>query len=290
MYQPRMVVFRGGLVWWLGNLRRRKGGESWELGTYAQQRMHWIIFIPIAFLAGSIPFGLLIGKVNGIDIREHGSGNIGATNLGRVLGRRFFFACFFLDMFKGLVPTLLAGHFMGTLGTLRVETEDALWWLAVMVAAVLGHMFSPWIGFKGGKGVATGLGALIGLFPAMALPAAGALLVYMMVLMLWRYISLASCSAAASLPLWTWVVFAQYRTLMLRQQSTRTDWDRLTIEQVELAKGDIPNFGMPFFAVSIALALLVILKHRANLSRISRGEEPKVGERALTQETTESGS
>lgn len=241
--------------------------------------MHWSIFIPIAYLAGSIPFGLLIGKVNGIDIREHGSGNIGATNLGRVLGRRFFFTCFFLDMLKGLLPTLLAGHFMGTLVTLRVETGDAFWWLAVMVAAVLGHMFSPWIGFKGGKGVATGLGALIGVFPAMALPAAGALLVYMMVLMLWRYISLASCSAAASLPLWTWVTFAQYRTLMLRQQSTRTDWDRLTIEQVQMAQADIPNYGMPFFAVSIALALLVIYKHRTNLSRISRGEEPKLGER-----------
>lgn len=240
--------------------------------------MHWSIFIPIAFLCGSIPFGLLIGKVNGVDIRKHGSGNIGATNLGRVLGRRFFFACFFLDMLKGLVPTALAGHFMGTLGTLRVETSDAGWWLAVMFAAVLGHMFTPWLGFKGGKGVATGLGALIGVLPAMALPATGALVVYMVVLLLWRYISLASCSAAASLPLWVWVVFAQYRTLMLRQQSTRTDWERLTIEQVEMAKADIPNYGMPFFAVSIVLALLVIYKHRTNLSRISRGEEPRIGE------------
>lgn len=247
--------------------------------------MHWFYFIPIAYLSGSIPFGLLIGKINGIDIREHGSGNIGATNLGRVLGRRFFFACFFLDMLKGLLPTLLAGHFMGTLGTLRVETGDAFWWLAVMVAAVLGHMFSPWIGFKGGKGVATGLGALIGVFPAMALPAAGALMVYLIVLTLWRYVSLASCSAAASLPLWTWVVFAQYRTLMLRQRSTALDWERLTIEQVEMAKGDIPNYGIPFFVVTIALALLVIYKHRTNLSRISRGEEPKVGERPQTPET-----
>lgn len=245
--------------------------------------MLWSIFIPIAFLCGSIPFGFLIGKANGIDIRKHGSGNIGATNLGRVLGRRFFFTCFFLDMLKGLLPTVFAGHFMGTLGTLQVQGPDAFWWLAVMFATVLGHMFTPWLGFKGGKGVATGLGALIGVFPAMTLPAAGALLVYMMVLLLWRYVSLASCSAAASLPLWAWIVFAHYQTLMTRQMSSRTDWERLTIEQAEMAKGDIPNFGMPFFAVSIVLALLVIYKHRTNLARINRGEEPKIGERTSDQ-------
>jgi glycerol-3-phosphate acyltransferase PlsY len=240
--------------------------------------MHWAYFIPIAFLCGSIPFGFLIGKINGVDIREHGSGNIGATNLGRVLGRRFFFGCFFLDMFKGLLPTALAGHFMGTLGTLRVESADAYWWLAVMFASVFGHMFTPWLGFKGGKGVATGLGALIGVFPPMAFPAAGALVVYMVVLMLWRYVSLASCFAAGSLPLWVWVVFAQYQTLMERQASQRTDWDRLTIEQVEQIKAGIPNYGTPFFIVALLMAVLVIYKHRANLSRILQGNEPQIGE------------
>ncbi len=240
--------------------------------------MHWVYFIPIAYLCGSIPFGVLIGKINGIDIREHGSGNIGATNLGRVLGRRFFFGCFILDMGKGLMPTLFAGHFMGTLGTLQVSTSDAYWWLAVMVAAVLGHMYSPWIGFKGGKGVATALGALIGVSPAMTLPAAGALVVYLMVLMLWRYVSLASCFAAGSLPLWVWVVFAQYHTLMVRKASTRTDWDQLPLQEIESIKQGIPNFGTPFFLVSLGLAALVIYKHRSNLGRIMRGEEPMLGE------------
>ena len=249
--------------------------------------MHWSIFIPIAFLSGSIPFGFLIGKVNGIDIRQHGSGNIGATNLGRALGRHFFFTCFSLDMLKGLIPTLIAGHFMDTLGKLRVESTDAYWWMSIMIFAVLGHMFTPWLGFKGGKGVATGLGALIGVFPAMTIPASGALLVYLMVASLWRYVSLASCSAAASLPLWVWVVFAQYRTVMLRQQSTRTDWDRLPAEQIELLKANIPNYGIPFFIISIAVALLVIYKHRSNLGRITRGEEPKIGE--LARESGESG-
>lgn len=239
--------------------------------------MPWPILVIFAFLCGSIPFGYLIGRINGVDIREHGSGNIGATNLGRVLGRRFFFVCFFLDMTKGMTPTLLAGHFLGTLGTLRVEPSDAYLWMAVMVASVLGHMFTPWLGFRGGKGVATGLGALVGIFPAMTIPAVGALVVYLMVLTLWRYVSLASCSAAASLPLWTWVVFAQYQTLMTRQASKRTDWDSLTIDEIEMIKSDIPNYGTPFFFVCLLVAVLVIYKHRANLGRISRGQEPKVG-------------
>lgn len=237
----------------------------------------WWMFIPVAFLAGSIPFGFLIGKINSVDIRTVGSGNIGATNLGRVLGRRFFFACFFLDMFKGMLPALIAGHLMGTLGTMRVGTTDAYWWMGVMIAAVLGHMFTPWLGFKGGKGVATGLGAMIGVMPAMALPASGALIVYLMVAFLWRYVSLASSAAAASLPLWVWMVFAQYHTLMVRQSSMRTDWDSLPASEIELIKSGIPNYGMPFFVVSLGLAILVIYKHRTNLGRIIRGTEPQIG-------------
>jgi len=239
--------------------------------------VHWWYFIPIAFVAGSIPFGFLIGKARGVDIRKVGSCNIGATNLGRALGRRYFFGCFFLDVTKGMMPTLLAGHFMGTLGTMRVETGDAFWWLSIMVAAVLGHIFTPWLGFKGGKGVATALGAMIGIMPAMTLPASGALLVYLMVLMLWRYVSLASTIAAASLPVWTLLIFAQYHTLMERQASTRTDWETLTKVEIEQIRGGIPNYGMPFFIISLALAILVIYKHRANLQRIMQGEEPQIG-------------
>ena len=151
------------------------------------------------------------------------------------------------------------------------------WWLMVMIASVLGHMFTPWLGFKGGKGVATGLGAMIGVLPAMTIPATGGFVVFMMVLILWRYVSLASCCAAASLPLWTWFAFAQYQTMMTRRASTRTDWDRLTAEQIELIKGDIPNFGMPFFLMSLALAFLVIYKHKDNLGRIMIGDEPQIG-------------
>jgi len=239
--------------------------------------MQWWYFIPIAFVAGSIPFGFLIGKARGIDIRKVGSCNIGATNLGRALGRRYFFGCFLLDMTKGMMPTLIAGHYMGTLGTMRVETSDAFWWVAVMASAVLGHMFTPWLGFKGGKGVATALGAMIGVIPAMTIPAAGALVVYLVVLILWRYISLASTVAAASLPLWVWLVFAQYKTLMERQASTRTDWEQLSASEIELIKNGIPNYGMPFLIVALGLAILVIYKHRENLGRIMAGVEPQIG-------------
>lgn len=239
--------------------------------------MHWWIFIPLSFLAGSIPFGYLIGRAKSIDIRTVGSGNIGATNLGRALGKRFFYACFFLDMTKGMMPTLIAGYYMHTLGTMRVGTSDAYWWLAVMIAAVLGHMFTPWLGFKGGKGVATGLGAMVGVLPAMAMPATGGLIVFLVVLMLWRYVSLASSAAAASLPMWTWLVFSQYQTLMTRQASTQMGWENFSVEQIEQIKSDIPNYGVPFFIVSLMLAILVIYKHRSNLGRIMVGIEPQIG-------------
>ncbi|MDF1808337.1 MAG: glycerol-3-phosphate 1-O-acyltransferase PlsY [Phycisphaerales bacterium] len=241
--------------------------------------MQWWMFIPIAFVSGSIPFGYLIGKINGVDIRTKGSGNIGATNLGRVLGRRFFYACFSLDFAKGMFPTLIAGNMMGTLGTLRVESPDAFWWLGVMVAAVLGHMFTPWLKFKGGKGVATAMGALVGILPAMTLPATGALVVYLVVVLLWRYVSLASCTAAASLPLWVWMVFAQYKTLMERQASTSTNWESLSTDQVQMIKSDIPNYGTPFFIVTLLLAIMVIYKHKTNLGRIMRGQEPQIRSR-----------
>ena len=247
----------------------------------------WWMFIPIAFFAGSVPFGYLIGKVNGIDIRTVGSGNIGATNLGRALGKRFFYACFLLDMTKGLMPTLIAGHFMGTLGTLRIDSTDAFWWLGVMIATVLGHMFTPWLGFKGGKGVATGLGAMIGVMPAMTIPAAGALVVFLVVLTLWRYVSLASSVAAASLPMWTLLAFAQYKVLMTRQASTRMDWETLPMEQIEQIKGGIPNYGTPFLVVSIVLAILVIFKHRGNLGRIMQGIEPQIGEEKIKNRAPE---
>ena len=110
--------------------------------------MLWLL-LPLGFLLGSIPFGLILGKLKGVDIREHGSGNIGSTNVFRTLGKQSGILCLILDFSKGFIPVLLAVKLTpdNTLGqTIEVATA---------MAAILGHNYSPWISFKGGKGIAT---------------------------------------------------------------------------------------------------------------------------------------
>lgn len=235
----------------------------------------WPLFIAIAFLAGSIPFGFLIGAAKGVDLRTVGSKNIGATNLGRTLGKQYFFLCFFLDMLKGLIPTAIVGWQMGLLGKFSMPADQAWWWLGVMAATVLGHMFTPWLGFKGGKGVATGLGAMLGLFPALTVPAVGTLVVFLIVLGLWRYVSAASVAGAASLPLWTWYTHQQQKTLNERLISSRSADPEMAARDIDAM---VPFSGWPFVIVATALALLVIYKHRSNLGRLAAGTEPKVGQ------------
>ena len=227
-----------------------------------------------SFLLGSIPFGFLIARLKGIDLRDHGSGNIGATNLGRVLGRPYFFLCFLLDMSKGLTPTLVAGSMLGTLGQMDIEPSKAWVWLAVMFAAPLGHIFTPWLGFKGGKGVATGMGALIGVMPAMTIPAAGAAVVFIVIVALWRMIGPASAVAAATLPLWTWYSFRQYETLQERRIGSQPQFIELPANELHEM---VPFHGTPFLIAATVLAILVIYKHKANLARTLAGTEPKIG-------------
>lgn len=219
--------------------------------------MIWVVGFIGGLVLGSIPFGVMLGRLKGVDIRARGSGNIGATNVGRVLGTRWFFVCFVLDMLKGLIPTLGAGLGAGTVGRLVLPNDIALAWLAVMVAPVLGHMFSPFLGFRGGKGVATGVGALVGVMPAMTIPAFGGLVAFVVVLALWRYVSAASCVAAASIPIWVYFEFS-----MAEQQERIDDWF---------------GHGWPFLLVGAGVAVLVIWKHRSNLGRLAGGTEPKIG-------------
>ncbi len=237
----------------------------------------WLAFVIGAFLLGSIPFSLLIGLAKGVDIRTVGSKNTGATNLGRALGGRFFALGFTLDMLKGLAPTLAAGALKNALGSFEVPTADAWWWLAVVAASVLGHMFSPWIGFKGGKGVATALGAMLGVFPALGVPVVGAAVVFLGVFMLWRYVSAASIAAAVSLPIWVWLAFG-YATRMAQTRATR----ELAPQTVEAAarvreQAAAALNPWPFMVVAIALAALVIYRHRANIQRLVDGTETRVG-------------
>ena len=221
--------------------------------------MLWPLLISLAFFCGSIPFGLLIGRARGIDIRQHGSKNIGATNVGRVLGRRAGFTCFVLDVLKGLIPALLAGLLAALLRPSPfdgpIAPRDAWLWLAVMGAAVLGHMYSPWVGFKGGKGVATGLGAMLGLYPYMTVPALTAFAIWTLVVTLWRYVSLASIVAALSLPLLVagWSLAGPSRS-------------------VEASL-------LPFIAVAAVLGLLVVWRHRGNIRRLLAGTETAIGPR-----------
>ncbi|MCA9278292.1 MAG: glycerol-3-phosphate 1-O-acyltransferase PlsY [Phycisphaeraceae bacterium] len=217
------------------------------------------VAIAIAFLSGSIPFGVIIARMHGINIREHGSKNIGATNVMRVVGKKPGALCFLLDVLKGFVPTLAGGYFLGALGASQIDTATAWQWLAVMVASVLGHMFSPFVGFKGGKGVATGLGSLLGVFPVLTVPAICAFGVFVVVLKSTMLVGISSCIAALSMPL-----FLLLGTLVLGSLMPRFD-------------------ELPFYITLAGIAALVIYKHRGNLARTLAGTEPKFGSSAAPQ-------
>ncbi len=147
------------------------------------------------YLVGSIPTGYLMGRTRGIDIREHGSGNIGATNVGRVMGRNWGFAAFACDFLKGFLPLFLVRtFFFPDAANLPVSILLVL----CGVAAVLGHNYTPWLGFKGGKGIATSAGVLGALMPWVL---AVALSLWIIAVLVGRVVSIGSLLAAASLPI-----------------------------------------------------------------------------------------
>ena len=204
-----------------------------------------LLLIPIAYLIGSIPFGLLVGWANGIDVRKAGSGNIGATNVGRQLGPKFFWIVYTLDMLKGTLPTLTAGfilHFHAP------DRSTYCLWICVAFAAIFGHVFSLFLKFKGGKGVATSAGMLLGLWPFFTLPAVLGLTVAYLSFKFTRYVSVASMSGAVSLPLF-------YIALGLL-----LGWPIL---------GD----QLPLLIAGVVMALLILIKHRANIARLLAGTE-----------------
>ena len=212
----------------------------------------WCLWVLGAYLIGSIPFGLLIGFARGEDIRESGSGNVGATNAGRVLGRGWGFLCFGLDVCKGLVPTLGYGLWSGLAGAQPAETSGALatlGWLAMGSAAVFGHVFPLWLKFKGGKGVATGLGVWLGFWPVLTLPGVAAVLLWVLVAKRTGYVGLASVAATCSLPI-TGVLSGLW-------------WAR--------GPGELSVYA----GVTMVLALLITVRHKGNLRRLRQGTEPK---------------
>jgi glycerol-3-phosphate acyltransferase PlsY len=198
------------------------------------------LLIAAAFLVGAIPWGLLLTKwIADVDVRTVGSGNVGATNASRVLGRKWGVVVLLLDAAKGVIPVLLFPQIAGRAG---VE------WMSVAcgLAAVLGHVFSPFLRFKGGKGVATSIGAIATLAPTCAL---AIFAVFVIVLVAFGYMSLASVAAAASL---SPSAFLLHRT---------------------------PEF----IAFSALVAAVVIARHRSNLGRIAAGTEPRFLGKKATQ-------
>ena len=196
----------------------------------------------VAYLLGSIPFGLLVARWFGkVDIRTVGSGNIGATNVGRVLGFRFFVAVFLLDFLKGFLPTLylpvLVGRFIG----LNLPDLPVL----VAVAAILGHNFPAYLRFRGGKGVATSLGAVFALDAVASVASATGFVCFLLVT---RYVSMSSILGGL---VWLIAHFARIENPWARDQIAMT-------------------------VASMGLMALLILRHRKNLARIGAGTEPKV--------------
>lgn len=231
-------------------------------------------FCPLlAFLLGSIPFGLLLAKTRGINIRQHGSGNIGATNVFRVIGKKFGVACFLLDAMKGFIPVVIALSLIQigdreptiALPFLRAfalhlpvsrQFEGQLLHVMTGLMAILGHNYSPWVGFKGGKGIATSAGVLLGLFPFFGVMLLG--IIWLCLFLTTRYVSLASIGAAAALPVITHLG-ARFHHLH-NDKSLPTLWQAGT-------------WNKPLFCFTIAIAILAIWKHRSNIERLRTGTE-----------------
>jgi len=187
-----------------------------------------IALVIASYILGSVPTGLLLGKALGVDIRDAGSGNIGATNVYRTLGRKVGIATLLCDCLKGLIP-VLAARWMGL---------PDIWVAAVGFAAFFGHVYTIFLRFKGGKGVATALGVFLGASPLAVLAAIG---VFALVIWKWRYVSLASITAAAAMPLFVAIID-----------------------------------GRPLItAMTLLIAAIVIWKHHENIIRLKSGTENK---------------
>jgi len=214
----------------------------------------FLVFV-LSYLIGSIPFGYIAGKIKGIDLREHGSHNIGATNAMRVLGKAWGLSVFFCDFMKGFLPFLflcaISKHTITGIDAINIEDAKIIEMamiLVVMFGTVIGHTFTIFLGFKGGKGVATTAGTLFALSPLIG---GFAVLVWILSLLIWRYVSLASMFAGLGM-----MCAAIY--LLIIKDGTCSSADALLLG---------------FF---LLISALIIYKHRSNITRIINGTEPKV--------------
>lgn len=195
--------------------------------------MTFAVLLVGSYLLGAIPFGFLIAKAKGVDIRTVGSGNVGATNVLRALGKGPAFVVFLLDVFKGLVPAYVGHRLLG-------QTEYAF---AAGAAAVIGHSFSPFLGFKGGKGIATGFGALIGSTP---LVAGGAAAMFLLMMSATMIVSISSVVGALSI----------------------------------LPLGVLVKDPPTLYPAYLLFGLYLAYRHRSNFERIRQGTEPLLGQKS----------
>jgi glycerol-3-phosphate acyltransferase PlsY len=207
----------------------------------------------VAYLCAAIPFALLIGKAKGVDIRQHGSGNVGATNAWRVLGRPYGLAVFSLDFLKGFLPVLIGGKMLWT--------PDASWaspgsgfnvmliWVLIAATCVLGHVFPVYLKFKGGKGVATSLGVLLAIYPYFTGAAIVAFVIWAVVTRIARIVSVGSVVAAVAFP----ITFAIIAAINAEAWAGQPMW--------------------PLHVFAIVMAALVVWRHRMNLIQLARGKE-----------------
>jgi glycerol-3-phosphate acyltransferase PlsY len=190
--------------------------------------METFLFVALAYICGSIPVGFLLASAEGVDIRRSGSGNIGATNVARVVGWRHGVLTLVGDTAKGLIPVVLGRYF-------GLGIEQISW---IALATFLGHLYPVFLGFKGGKGVATALGVLLAVAPQATLVLA---IVFGAVAGTSRAVSLASLVAAGLAPLVLWLL----------------------------------SYPRPIIGLGLVLALLIVLRHRENIQRLLSGAEPK---------------
>jgi|SRR6266481_3317727 acyl phosphate:glycerol-3-phosphate acyltransferase len=203
--------------------------------------MTWLLIVVLSYLIGSIPWGYLFARSKGIDIRQHGSGNIGAANVLRVMGKKWGYLVFLCDFFKGFLSvklgSLIAAFFLVNL---------VLGSVIAAIACVLGHDYPIWLGFKGGKGIATLAGAVLVLFPPLVFVSFG--VIWIAVFLIGRYTSLASISAAVALPISVPLIVAK----------TETDFLLLV-------------------CFSVLMGALAIWRHRSNIVRLLNGTENRFG-------------
>jgi len=194
--------------------------------------MKFFLLSLIAFLMGSIPVGLIVAKIKGVDLRKVGSGNIGATNVLRAIGKGPALITLAGDLLKGFIPVIIGGYIL----------EDSLSTGMIGLSAILGHDFSIFLRFRGGKGVATSLGVLLAFSPVVAVLT---IIIWIIIVFMTRYSSLGAIVSFLLLPLNIYVFDYSYNK----------------------------------FVVSIFITLLLLFKHRGNLERLYKGREPRIGER-----------